>query len=50
MEAIGLTPFLSRETQRYCRTAHTNFSPERNLAPELSTMVRSSCSESCERS
>ena len=31
--AIGDTPFLSSETQRYWRTAQTNFSPERKVAP-----------------
>ena len=51
MDAIGETPFLSRETHRYWRTAHTNFSPERNVAPEFWIIEWRSCRErSLERS
>ena len=35
MEAMGETPFLSRLTHRYWRTAQTNFSVDRNRAPEF---------------
>eukprot|EP00965_Chrysotila_dentata_P186681 6163678-Pleurochrysis_carterae.AAC.1 len=46
MAAIGETPFLSSDRQRYCRMAQMNFSPERKVAPELWMMELSSWSES----
>ena len=45
-DAIGETPFLSSERQRYCRMAQMNFSPERKLGPECCMIEKSSSSDS----